>query len=85
MALALAHWFHAEIHVVRVESRRFEAGAGDDAVCARVDAFVAAANVDASPVETVILTGDPVDALVEYSHSIPEAQIACAGQGVELV
>jgi hypothetical protein len=76
MALALASWYQAELHVVRVESRfrsqskRPAGGVADDAVRARVDDFVAAVNVQDSNVETVALAGDPVAAVVDYSRSI---------------
>jgi nucleotide-binding universal stress UspA family protein len=85
MALALASWYEAELHVVRVESRfrsqskRPEGGVADDAVCARVDDFVAAVNVQGSNVETVALAGDPVAALVDYSRSI-SAELMVVGQ-----
>jgi nucleotide-binding universal stress UspA family protein len=85
MALALARWYQAEFHVVRGESRlrsqstRPEGGVAGDAVCARVDDFVAAVNVQGSNVETVALAGDPVAALVDYSRSI-SAELMVVGQ-----
>jgi len=81
MALALTRWYQADLHVVRVESRfrsrskRLEAGAGEDAV----EDFAAAVNVAAITFETVVLTGDPVDALVDYSRLI-SAELIVMGQ-----
>jgi nucleotide-binding universal stress UspA family protein len=80
MGLALARCFQAELHVVRVESRfRVEAGGADAALRARVENFVASVNVDGRTVETVVLTGNPVDAVVEYSASI-SGELIVVGQ-----
>ena len=80
MALALARCFQAELHVVRVESRfRVEAGGADAALRARVEDFVASANVDGRTVATVVLSGNPVDAVVEYSGSI-SGELIVVGQ-----
>ena len=80
MALALARCFQAELHVVRVESRfRVEAGGADAALRARVEDFVAYANVDGRTVATVVLSGNPVDAVVEYSGSI-SGELIVVGQ-----
>lgn len=76
MALSLARWYEAELHVAhlgsRVRSQNKSAAAGivDRELSARLDDFTAAVNVEGSKIRAVILQGDPVSALVNYTQSV---------------
>ena len=76
MAVRLARWYEAELHVahlgsrVRSQNKSVTARAVDRELSARLDNFVAAVKAEGLKVETVILQGDAVSALVDYTRSV---------------
>lgn len=84
-ALALARWHEAELHVVHVGPHRrsgnsaFSTTASDDALSARLRAFVESVNGERIHVCTVVLHGDPVKTLLGYAHMI-SADLVVVGQ-----
>ena len=76
MALRLARWYEAELHVthlgsrVRSQNKSVTARAVDHELSARLDNFVAGANAEGIKVDTVMLQGDAVSALVDYTRSV---------------
>jgi nucleotide-binding universal stress UspA family protein len=75
MALRLARWYEAELHVthlgshVRSQNKSAAARAVDRELSARLDDFLATVSAEGIKVETVILQGAPVSALVDYTRS----------------
>ena len=57
-------------HVCGRRTRVLTARAVDHELSARLDNFVAAVNAEGIKVETVILQGDAVSALVDYTRSV---------------
>ena len=87
MALRLARWYEAELHVahlgsrVRSQNKSVTARAVDHELSARLDNFMAAVNAEGIKVETVILQGDPVSALVDYTRSVSGELILVSQNG----
>jgi len=87
MALRLARWYEAELHVthlgsrVRSQNKGVTARAVDHDLSARVDNFVAGANAEGIKVDTVMLQGDAVSALVDYTRSVSGELILVSQHG----
>jgi nucleotide-binding universal stress UspA family protein len=87
MALRLAHWYEAELHIahlgsgVRSQNTSGTARGVDHELSARLDNFVAAVNAKGVKVETVILQGDAVGALVDYTRSVSGELILVSQNG----
>ena len=67
-ALALARAYQAELHVVRVRSRR-DTTDRESAEHSRLREFVSKSNPNQATFESAILYGDPVSAVAEYAQS----------------
>lgn len=87
MALRLARWHEAELHVAhlgaRVRSQHTSAAARfvDHELSARLEDSTAAVNVEGTKITSVILPGDPVGALVDYTRSVSGDLIVVAQHG----
>jgi nucleotide-binding universal stress UspA family protein len=87
MALRLARWNEAELHVAHLGSRArsqntsVTARAVDHELRKRLDDFMAAVCVEGVKVGTVILQGDPVSALVDYTRSVSAELILVSQHG----
>ena len=87
MALRLARWYEAELHVthlgsrVRSQNKSVTARAVDHELSARLDNFVAGANAEGIKVDTVMLQGDAVSALVDYTRSVSGELILVSQNG----
>jgi nucleotide-binding universal stress UspA family protein len=87
MALSLARWYEAELHVthlgsrVRPQNTSATARSVDHELRARLDDFTAAVNVEGTKMRAVILQGDAVSALVDYTRSVPGQLTVVAQHG----
>jgi nucleotide-binding universal stress UspA family protein len=87
MALRLARWYAAELHVAHLGSRvrsQNKTGAArtvDHELSARFDDFMAAVSAEGIKLETVILQGDPVSAVVDYTRSVSGELILVSQHG----
>jgi nucleotide-binding universal stress UspA family protein len=68
-ALSVAHWYGAELHAAYVRPGRAAAGTtgADDPFVRRLTESITKLNTEHVPVTPVVLAGDPVDAVAEYS------------------
>lgn len=78
-ALALARSYGADLHVVHVTRGGSGDGVADDGFDARVTEWVASLNPERTPAEAVVLSGEPVEAVVRYAEA-NSADLVVAGQ-----